>query len=224
LRTLLGMPADVPSGPPGEGLRERKKRATREALTLAAVRLASERGLENVRNEDIAAAAGVSPRTFANYFASKYEAIAARNTDRARRAAEELRSRPAGEPLWEAIVHAVLSPLEGAERATAAPDPGLQAALRRMTGEPALLGETLKAGVAADGELATAVAERTGTRADRDLYPRLVAAAVTTAVHVATDQWLRADPPVPLVTLLTEALRQLAAGLPDPSLDARRLP
>lgn len=131
-------------------------------------------------------------------------------------------SRPGDEPLWEAIVDAVLSPLEGAERATAAPAPDVLAALRRMTGEPALLGETLKAGVAADGELA--VAERTGTRADRDLYPRLVAAAVTTAVHVATDQWLRSDPPVPLVALLTEALRRLAAGLPDPSRDARRLP
>jgi len=218
------MSIDDPRDDPGEGLRERKKRATREALSLAAVRLASERGLDNVRNEDIAAAAGVSPRTFANYFTSKYEAIAARNADRARRTAEVLVSRPGDEPLWEAIVHAVLSPLEGAERATAAPAPDVLAALRRMTGEPALLGETLKAGVAADGELAVAVAERTGTRADRDLYPRLVAAAVTTAVHVATDQWLRSDPPVPLVALLTEALRQLAAGLPDPSRDARRLP
>ena len=82
-------------------------------------------------------------------------------------------SRPGDEPLREAIVHAVPSPLEGAERATAAPAPDVLAALRRMTGEPALPGETLKAGVAADGE---------------------PAAAVTTAVHVATGQWLRSSP------------------------------
>ncbi|OPF71596.1 TetR family transcriptional regulator [Streptomyces antioxidans] len=201
------------------GLRERKKQATREALTLAAVRLASERGLENVRNEDIAAEAGVSPRTFSNYFSSKYEALAARNIDRARQAADTLRSRPEGEPLWDALIEATLSPLAGAERAHRAPEPDVLARLRRMSDAPALLGEALKTGLAADSELAAAIAERTGTDVDRDLYPRLAAAAVTSAVHVATDRWLRADPPVPLVPLLVQALRQLAAGLPDPSTD-----
>lgn len=212
-----GMPTyETRSGTRG-GLRERKKQATREALSLAAVRLVSEHGLENVRNEDIAAEAGVSPRTFSNYFSSKYEALAARNIDRARRAADTLRSRPVGEPLWEAIVQATLSPLAGAERAHRVPDQDVLAGLRRMSDEPALLGEALKAGLKADSELAAAIAERTGTDVERDLYPRLVAAAVTSAVYVATDQWLRADPPVPLAPLLVQALRQLAAGLPDPS-------
>ena len=57
------------------GLRERKKAETRAALSWAAIRLTVERGFENVKVEDIAAAAGVSPRTFNNYFASKGEAI-----------------------------------------------------------------------------------------------------------------------------------------------------
>ena len=77
-------PAQEPSG-----LRERKKVATRHALGVAAMRLAIERGLENVLVEDIAEAAGVSTRTFNNYFASKYEAICAlalrsRHADRRR--------------------------------------------------------------------------------------------------------------------------------------------
>ncbi len=80
------------------GLRERKKQETRIALSWAAIRLTVERGFDNVRVEDIAAEAGVSPRTFNNYFSSKGEAIVARHLDRARLIMQELRRRPASEP------------------------------------------------------------------------------------------------------------------------------
>ncbi|WP_328808595.1 acyl-CoA-like ligand-binding transcription factor [Nonomuraea montanisoli] len=211
----------TPAGGRRTGLRERKKRATREALTLAALRLALERGLDNVRVEDIAAEVQVTTRTFNNYFSTKYEALVARHVDRVRQAAEALRARPAGEPLWEAVTHAVLSPLAEADRAHESPDAEVLGGIRLIAAEPALQAEALKAALAADSELAAAVAERTGTERTgtdpgRDMYPRLVAGAVTTAVHVATEQWLRADPPVPLVPLLREALRQVAAGLPAP--------
>ena len=68
-----------------------------------------ERGLENVTIEDITAEADVSVRTFGNYFASKYEAICALGTDRARRIGAELLARPAVEPLWSSLVACVLT-------------------------------------------------------------------------------------------------------------------
>ncbi len=88
----------------------RKKLAVRQALGSAALRLAVERGLENVTVEDITAEADVSLRTFGNYFSSKYEAICAIGTDRARRIGATLLARPADEPLWEAMADAMLAP------------------------------------------------------------------------------------------------------------------
>ncbi|WP_316527666.1 TetR family transcriptional regulator [Kitasatospora brasiliensis] len=196
------------------GLRERKKAATREALSWAALRLAAERGLENVRVEDIAAAAGVSPRTYNNYFSSKAEAIVHRHRDRVQRSAEALRRRPAGEPLWEALTRALLEPYESAGEQ---PDPRWIAAIRLLLREPALQAELMRDGAATAAGLTAAVAARTGTDPDRDLYPKLVTAAALAAIKAANDQYLTAEPPVPFPSLLAEALRQLAAGLPDPS-------
>jgi AcrR family transcriptional regulator len=195
------------------GLRERKKQETREALSWAAVRLTVERGLDNVLIEDIAADVGVSPRTFNNYFSSKAEAISARHLDRARRVADVLRTRPPTEPLWDAIVHAAVSPYEGGHTV---PEPEWTAGVRLMMSEPALIGEFLKASATADREFAAAVAERTGTDVERDLYPRLVAAAVGAAIQVAMDQWLRVDPAVSIESLIRDGLRQVASGLPVP--------
>lgn len=195
------------------GLRERKKRATRQALSWAALRLTVQHGFDGVRVEDIAAEAGVSTRTFNNYFAGKTEAIADRHLDRARRIASALRARPADEPLWAAITASTLALFSEA----AAPDPEWLAGVRLMLGEPALQGEFLKANATAEREIAAAVGERTGLDPDRVLYPRLVAATVGAALGVCMDHWLRADPPTPIWPLLQDALRQVATGLPVPS-------
>lgn len=199
------------------GLRERKKQETRIALSWAAIRLTVERGFDNVRVEDIAAEAGVSPRTFNNYFSSKGEAIVARHLDRARLIMQELRRRPASEPLWEAITTAVLTRLAlGPTPGPDLPDQQWQDGVRVMMSEPSLQGDFLKGGTIIEAELAAAIAERTGTDAARDLYPRLVAGAVGAAIRVVTEQWLHAEPPVPITSLMEDALRRLSAGLPEP--------
>ena len=94
------------------GLRERKKLDTRRALSDAALKLAFERGLDSVTREAIADLAGVSLRTFNNYFTGKYEALAYRQTERLRRSIAVLRERPADEPLWTSITESVAAPLE----------------------------------------------------------------------------------------------------------------
>lgn len=57
------------------GLRERKKRARREALIDATHRLVAEHGLDAVTVEAICEEAGVSARTFFNYFETKDDAV-----------------------------------------------------------------------------------------------------------------------------------------------------
>ncbi|MFC0542315.1 acyl-CoA-like ligand-binding transcription factor [Kutzneria chonburiensis] len=96
------------------GLRERKKRETRLALSRATIALIVARGWDEVSVEDIAAAANVSERTFRNYFTSKAEAVAASHLERALVVADELRSQPADEPFWPAVLAAVRSSLAGA--------------------------------------------------------------------------------------------------------------
>lgn len=58
------------------GLRERRRRQTSADIRDAAVRLARERGFDKMTVEEICAEAGVSSRTFFNYFPNKESAIA----------------------------------------------------------------------------------------------------------------------------------------------------
>ncbi|MEV0232562.1 TetR family transcriptional regulator [Nonomuraea sp. NPDC050786] len=222
--------------PTGNGLRERKKRETRVALSLATIRLCVERGWENVTIEDIAAAANVSVRTFRNYFSNKAEAIAAAHVERTLRIADEIRASPPGEPLWESIVAAVranfapgdsVDDSAGASAGDAAGESAGESAgaefgrwrdgVALMLAEPALQGEVLKANAVAQDELARAIAERTGVDPTRDVYPKLVAAVIGAGSAVAIEHCLRAEHPTPLDQVLREVFDRLTAGLPVPS-------
>src|ERR1700761_9416347 len=58
------------------GLRERRRRQTSADIRDAAVRLTLERGFDKVTIDEICAEAGISTRTFFNYFPNKESAIA----------------------------------------------------------------------------------------------------------------------------------------------------
>lgn len=204
----------------GMGLRETKKQETRAALSWAAIRLIVERGADNVLVEDIASAAGVSPRTFNNYFSSKGEAVASRHLDRIRQMAEDLRDRPASEPLWDAITAASLKQLEPGPEVTAHPPPADRnawtAGVEAMMASPSLQAEMLRAGAVAERSVAAAVAGRTGTDSETDLYPKLVAAAVLSVINVVSQHWTTTGGSVAVRDLMTEALADVRAGLPPP--------
>jgi AcrR family transcriptional regulator len=207
---------------PRPGLRERKKQATREALREAALRLALERGPENVRVDDIAEEAGVSPRTYNNYFASRDHAIVAAVTgERDERVAAAVAARPGDEALADAVIGAVV------EQYTepAGHDPGV---VLLLTSRPALRDAFLGAPAAIEHPLAVAIADRLGTPGDLDTA-RVLAAAVAAAVRVALERWVQPAsassganglvvPSGPLPELLRATLAPLR-----PSLDAAEI-
>jgi AcrR family transcriptional regulator len=191
------------------GLRERKKQATRDALRLAALRLAVLRGWDQVRVEDIAAEAGVSTRTFNNYFTSKEEAFLATAYQRAARVEAALAARPAAEPLWPALTDAIVDGFTTEEIDMR------QARLVTLT--PILAGEQLKAFAVIERRLGHAIASRIGSSAEHDVYPRLVAGALMSAVRVTFEHWIQTDSEQPLPTVLRDTLRRVADGLPPPT-------
>ncbi len=199
------------------GLRERKRRETRAALSLAALRLCVQRGWENVTVDDVAAAANVSPRTFRNYFSTKAEAVAAGHLERMLRVADQLRTRPASEPLWTAVTNSVAAQFEPPAQKSEAllsADRWLER-IRFILTEPSIHGEVLKASAAAQVELAEVIAERVGSRRVKDLYPHVAAAVVTAVVGTVVDRWLRDGPTGSIVPLLRKAFELVATGFPE---------
>jgi AcrR family transcriptional regulator len=168
---------------PRPGLRERKKQATRKALREAALRLALERGPDNVRVDDIAEAAGVSPRTYNNYFSSREQAIVAAVTaEREARVSAAVSARPAAVRLADAVVEAIV------EQYT---DPAGNDcdALLLITTRPALRDAFLSTAAEIEHPLTAAIAERIGDPGQHTA--RVLSASVAAAVRIALERWLR---------------------------------
>lgn len=200
------------------GLRERKKLDTRRALSDAALKLAIDGGFESVTREAIAELAGVSLRTFNNYFTGKYEALAYRQAERLRRSIDVLRERPTDEPLWTSITESVLAPLEDDFADADGEENTIPSRKELVEIRKLLLRPEIRDAVSKElfDEWLAVVAERTGTDAERDLYPRLVAAVVRAVGDAATEIYVTADPPVPITALLRSGFAEVAAGLPAP--------
>ncbi|WNM26019.1 TetR/AcrR family transcriptional regulator [Demequina capsici] len=122
------------------GLRQRKKRARRAALVDAAQTLVLEHGLDGVTVDEISARAGVSGRTFFNYFDSKDEAVLGLPSAEvdADVVAEFTSGGPTGDPFTD-LVYVAQSLVTG----LAASTDGMLRSLALVRAEPRLLAQQI---------------------------------------------------------------------------------
>ncbi|XAS73622.1 TetR/AcrR family transcriptional regulator [Micrococcaceae bacterium Sec5.1] len=98
-----------PAETSGPSRRELNKAATRASIATAALDLLRSNGPGNFTVEDITASAGVSRRTFFNYFASLEAALASVADGFMDRALEQFRLRPAEESILESAQAALMA-------------------------------------------------------------------------------------------------------------------
>ena len=84
-------------------IRERTRRLAQTELTSVAQDLFLEHGYEETTVDQIAAAAGMSKRTFFRYFSSKDDLVIGKYDLFGDRMADALDARPADEPIWESL-------------------------------------------------------------------------------------------------------------------------
>lgn len=189
------------------GLRERKKRARADAIVDAAQRLVLARGFDAVTVEAIAEAAGISPRTFFNYFDSKDDAVLgqrALDVD-AEAVAAFVGGGPTGDllPDVEALAVAMISGLaSSAERGARA--------FALMESEPRLLARHVAWLEEHRAEVAALFARRHENRplpADAEFCSM----AVFLLLRAAGERWDRAGRTGDVVDHLHAAVEQLAA-------------
>ena len=200
---------------PEMGLRELKKRMTRDAIANITLELALTKGLARVTIDEIAHAALVSPRTFSNYYSCKEEAAAAAHSPDLSPVLTSFGQRPVAEPPLIALAQILadfvrsLPPeqvlLLRRKLELAQNNPGLQPYLDRQNSS-------------FEHDLRQSVALRLGMDADVDMYPSLVASAAASGLRSAVQLWISSEADAAdLPLLIEEAFRQLSTGLAGPS-------
>jgi TetR/AcrR family transcriptional regulator, regulator of mycofactocin system len=201
-------PAGRRGRPPGTSARE---------LELISLRMFTEDGFDDTTVERIAAAAGVSKRTFFRYFDSKADVLwhAFDGEVRALRAA--LRAIPGDVPMMEAIRQAVV----GVNRYRAEDVPELRTRMNLIGSVPALQASAAQHYDAWERSVSEFAAGRLGQPAE-SLYPLAIGRATLAVCRSAYDRWAeRADGD--LTVYLDRALQALSVGFDPAGLNAARL-
>jgi AcrR family transcriptional regulator len=185
-------------------LRERKKAATRQALHEAALRLAAERGLDNLTRDAIADEANVSRRTFSNYFLNKEDALLYGDQQRIAQLLETLRSRPPHEPAWQALTAAAMEQFGRIDHV----DQGFIARQRLVSRHPSLLARQM----AIQASLAHELAQQIMARLPEPslLQARIMAATFLATIRVALDTWIEQQGPSSISAAIIDGLGRAA--------------
>jgi AcrR family transcriptional regulator len=206
---------------PTEGLRARKKRATRDAIAATARRLFAERGFNDVTVAEVAAAADVSEKTVFNHFATKEDLAFAGGEARLSRLLDDVAQRPAGTPVLAVFRATTEAMIDGL--ATMTEDDDFFVIPRIIRGSPALQERLTTTGWEHESTALTAVIAKTTGADDGDVIPAIVARTLSwthrTVLRAALAGLLAGEDPHPLAARLratsARAYDQIAAGLGD---------
>lgn len=162
--------------------REQNKLATRRAIADAALSVLRSKGIGNFTVEDIAEEAGVSRRTFFNYFPSLEASLASVTEGFLDNALEQFRLRPANEPILESAQAALMAL---ADPMTVAP----MAELFSLTQDNRTLARSeLEAWDHCTNQIIDAARHRLGPDAD-ELYLRALAGSIVSCGKAAMTIW-----------------------------------
>jgi AcrR family transcriptional regulator len=191
------------------GLRERKKRRTRESIAAAAHRLFVEHGYHATTLPDIAEAADVSTRTIFAYFPSKEDILFSGLAETIDDLAQALAHRPAGVQTLDVVRDFILS-----DQSTHKSE--LDAQLYVCITDDPTLRSHLRARIAQiEDYVAPAIADDLGLPLD-DPRTQLVAAAFTSAFNLLADRGAsksRPYTPEELEAQIDPVIRFLRAGV-----------
>jgi AcrR family transcriptional regulator len=181
-------------------LAHRKRQLVRDELTEAALKLLAFQGFERTTIDQIAAAAGVSRRTFFRYFQSKEDVI----VESLRHMGEQLRSaldaRPAEEPPATAVRQAFSVFVE--ELCAEYPEKELRLT-RLILHTPALAARYLERQAEWKADVSASLARRAGVAA-HDLRPTVIAGVAFAALEAALNAWVEGNGERHLGALLDE--------------------
>jgi AcrR family transcriptional regulator len=175
---------------PGEGLRERKKRHTRQQISDVATTLFVVRGFDHVKVSEIADVVGVSEKTVYNYFPTKESLVFDRADEGIARLAAALRERDAGESPAKAVLRALGEDLDELGELPEEVHMFMPVFAEMVASTPALRAAWLDL----QGRLVAVATEELAARADvdpRDPEPLIAARAIAGLLEVAYEARVR---------------------------------
>ena len=180
---------------------ERQRAALRQEIVETAVRLFTERGFEETTVDEIAAAVGVSRRSFFRYFGTKEDVLLSDLVGRGEAIARALEGRPVEEDAWTALLLAMAE-----ARAEQGSDVAEDLAVgRMMLRTPSLRARHLEKRLAWQAMLVPRLSRHVRA-GDAELAATAVVATALACLDAATEAFVRADGGVPVHELFMDAL------------------